>query len=182
VLAAGAQVARLVPERMLPVWPGRGTVSLLPQAATPPLDIVACRLGYVTPAVDGIRCAGATMARDEATDPRIDDQIENLQRLDMILPGFGKELDPALLAGRTSFRPMSPDRLPLAGALLPSADLPADGLHVLSGFGARGLVWATLAAELLASRIAGEPLPLEADLAAASDPARFQSKPPRRRL
>jgi tRNA 5-methylaminomethyl-2-thiouridine biosynthesis bifunctional protein len=182
VLAAGAQVARLVPERMLPVWPGRGTVSLLSEAATPPLDVVACRLGYVTPAVDGIRCAGATMAHDEATEPRIDDHVENLHRLDMILPGYGKGLDPALLAGRTSFRPMSPDRLPLAGALPPSADLPADGLHVLSGFGARGLVWATLAAELLACRIAGEPLPLEADLAAASDPARFQAKPPRRRL
>lgn len=182
VLAAGAQVARLVPERILPVWPGRGTVSLLPEAATPRLDIVACRLGYVTPAVDGIRCAGATMARDDATEPRIDDHVENLHRLDMILPAFGHGLDPGRLVGRTSFRPMSPDRLPLAGPLPPARDAPADGLHVISGFGARGLVWAALAAETLACRIAGEPPPLEADLAAASDPARFQSKPPRRRL
>jgi tRNA 5-methylaminomethyl-2-thiouridine biosynthesis bifunctional protein len=122
------------------------------------------------------------MARDFDPAPRIDDHIENLHRLNMILPGYARDLDPARLPGRTSFRPMSPDRLPLAGALPPASDLPADGLHVLSGFGARGLVWATLAAELLASRIAGEPLPLEADLAAAGDPARFQSKPPRRRL
>ncbi|MDP2794927.1 MAG: bifunctional tRNA (5-methylaminomethyl-2-thiouridine)(34)-methyltransferase MnmD/FAD-dependent 5-carboxymethylaminomethyl-2-thiouridine(34) oxidoreductase MnmC [Sulfurisoma sp.] len=181
VLAAGAQVGRLVPERLLPVWPGRGTVSLLPEAATPALDIVACRLGYVTPAVDGIRCAGATMARDDDTAPRIDDHVENLHRLDMILPGFGKGLDPARLQGRTSFRPMSPDRLPLAGPLLAAADAPPDGLYVLSGFGARGLVWATLTAELLASRIAGEPLPLEADLVAAVEPARFLAKPPRYR-
>lgn len=181
VLAAGAQVGRLVPERPLPVWPGRGTVSLLPAGSTPPLDIVACRLGYVTPAVDGIRCAGATMARDDASAPRRDDHLENLQRLDMILPGFGKALDPAQLAGRTSFRPMSPDRLPLAGPLLPALDAPSDGLHVLSGFGARGLVWAALTAELLASRIAGEPLPVAADLAAATEPARFLAKPPRRR-
>ncbi|MBU0753248.1 MAG: bifunctional tRNA (5-methylaminomethyl-2-thiouridine)(34)-methyltransferase MnmD/FAD-dependent 5-carboxymethylaminomethyl-2-thiouridine(34) oxidoreductase MnmC [Gammaproteobacteria bacterium] len=181
VLAAGAYIGRLVPERMLPVWPGRGTVSLLPQSATPSLDIVACRLGYVTPAVDGIRCAGATMARDDDSEPRAADHIENLHRLDMILPGFGKALDQDELAGRTSFRPMSPDRLPLAGALLPALDAVADGLHVLSGFGARGLVWTTLAAELLACRITGEPLPLEADLAAAAEPARFLAKPPRRR-
>jgi tRNA 5-methylaminomethyl-2-thiouridine biosynthesis bifunctional protein len=120
------------------------------------------------------------MARDDETAPRIDDQIENLHRLDMILPAFGKALDPAQLAGRTSFRPMSPDRLPLAGPLLPALDEPSDGLHILSGFGARGLVWATLTAELLASRIAGEPLPLEADLIAAAEPARFLAKPPRR--
>ncbi len=181
VLAAGAQVGRLVPERLLPVWPGRGTVSLLPEGDTPPLDIVACRLGYVTPAVDGIRCAGATMARDFDPAPRRDDHVENLHRLDMILPGFGQTLDPAQLAGRTSFRPMSPDRLPLAGPMLAAADASPDGLHVISGFGARGLVWATLTAELLASRIAAEPLPLEADLAAAAEPARFLAKPPRRR-
>jgi tRNA 5-methylaminomethyl-2-thiouridine biosynthesis bifunctional protein len=182
VLAAGAQVARLVPGRVLPVWPGRGTISLLPEADTPSLDVVACRLGYVTPAVDGIRCAGATMAREDDSAPRDDDHVENLHRLDMILPGFGKGLDPAKLAGRTSLRPMSPDRLPLAGSLPPSVEAAADGLHVLSGFGARGLVWAALAAELLACRVAGEPLPLEADLAAACDPARFLAKPPRRRL
>jgi tRNA 5-methylaminomethyl-2-thiouridine biosynthesis bifunctional protein len=181
VLAAGARIGRLLPERLLPVWPGRGTVSLLPEGDTPPLDIVACRLGYVTPAVDGIRCAGATMARDDDTAPRRDDHVENLHRLDMILPGFGQGLDPARLAGRTSFRPMSPDRLPLAGPLLAATDAPPDGLHVLSGFGARGLVWATLTAELLASRIAGEPLPLEADLVAAAAPARFLAKPPRHR-
>jgi tRNA 5-methylaminomethyl-2-thiouridine biosynthesis bifunctional protein len=179
VLAAGAHIQRLIPERLLPVWPGRGTVSLLPEAATPPLDIVACRLGYVTPAVGGSRCAGATMERDDATLPRRDDHVENLSRLDNILPAFANGIDPDHLAGRTSFRPMSPDRLPLAGALPPSAHADGDGLFVLSGFGARGLVWATLTAELLASQICGESLPVEADLAAACDPRRFMRKPPR---
>jgi len=188
VLAAGAHVGRLVPERLLPVWPGRGTVSLLPAGDLPALDTarecVICRLGYVTPALEGIRCAGATMAREEFSEdaaPRIEDHLENLHRLDMILPGYARALDVTRLPGRTSFRPMSPDRLPLAGVLPPAAGETPDGLHVLSGFGARGLVWATLTAELLASRIAGDPLPLETDLAAACDPARFHIKPPRRR-
>jgi tRNA 5-methylaminomethyl-2-thiouridine biosynthesis bifunctional protein len=54
------------------------------------------------------------------------------------------------------------------------ADLPAlPGLFLIDGFGARGLVWSALAGELLASRIAGDPLPLETELAAAVDPRRF---------
>ena len=41
------------------------------------------------------------------------------------------------------------------------------------GLSARGIVWAPLAAELLASRLEGDPLPIERDLVAAVDPARF---------
>ena len=47
------------------------------------------------------------------------------------------------------------------------------GLHVASGYGARGFVWAPLMAELLASQILGDPMPIENELAAAVDPARF---------
>jgi len=49
---------------------------------------------------------------------------------------------------------------------------------VLSGYGARGLAWSTLAAELLASLIDGEP-PSERNLCDAVDPARFLLRPPR---
>jgi glycine/D-amino acid oxidase-like deaminating enzyme len=37
----------------------------------------------------------------------------------------------------------------------------------------RGLVWAPLCAEILAAQLNGEPTPVERDLAAALDPARF---------
>jgi tRNA 5-methylaminomethyl-2-thiouridine biosynthesis bifunctional protein len=86
----------------------------------------------------------------------------------MLLPGFGKTLDPAMLDGRVSFRPMSPDRLPIVGPLSAS-----EGRWIIDGFGARGLVFASICAELLASQIGGEPLPLENDLVAALAPARF---------
>ena len=46
------------------------------------------------------------------------------------------------------------------------------------GFGARGLVWSALAAELLASQLEGDPLPLTRDLCEAVDPARFVLRPP----
>jgi tRNA 5-methylaminomethyl-2-thiouridine biosynthesis bifunctional protein len=47
------------------------------------------------------------------------------------------------------------------------------GVHAALGLGASGLLWAPLCAELLASQLEGEPLPLERDLAAALDPGRF---------
>ncbi len=169
VLANGIDAPLLAPEFKLPIRVGRGQVSHLPEAATPPFGIVATRLGYVTPAVDGIRCAGATMTSgDRDCAPRLADHVENLYRLDMLLPGYGKGLDPATLDGRVSFRPMSPDRLPLVGPLAAS-----EGLWIIDGFGARGLVFAPICAELLASQIDNAPSPLEDDLVAALAPARF---------
>ncbi len=172
VLANGIGAAALAPGHKLPIRPGRGQVSHVPESATPPMNIVATRLGYVTPAVDGIRCAGATTQVDDL-DPgsRLADHVENLFRLDMLLPGFAQGLSAADLQGRVSFRPMSPDRLPLVGPLAA-----ADGLWLINGFGARGLVFASICAELLASQIDGEPLPLESDLVRALDPQRFAAR------
>jgi len=176
VLANGVDATALLPDCRLPIRAGRGMVSHIPEAATPRCEIVTTRIGYVTPAIDGIRCSGATMAIDDRDpEPRLADHAENLQRLDMALPGFGAGLDPATLAGRVSFRPMSPDRLPIVG---PLAD--GDGLWIIDGFGARGLVFAAICAELLASRIDGGPLPVESDLARAVDPARFSRRVVRR--
>jgi tRNA 5-methylaminomethyl-2-thiouridine biosynthesis bifunctional protein len=56
------------------------------------------------------------------------------------------------------------------------------GLYSLLGYASRGLIWAPLAAEFLASQLNGEPLPIEADLAAALDPARFLLKKQRRNM
>jgi tRNA 5-methylaminomethyl-2-thiouridine biosynthesis bifunctional protein len=54
-------------------------VSHLPEAATAAMDIVATRLGYVTPPLDGLRCAGATLQADDLdASPRLADHVENL--------------------------------------------------------------------------------------------------------
>ena len=178
VLANGIGAAALAPGYSLPIRPGRGLVSHLPAAETPAFDIVATRLGYVTPAIDGLRCAGATMTADDLDPaPRLADHAENLFRLEMLLPGFAKDIEAAALAGRVSFRPMSPDRLPLVGPLAAS-----DGLWIINGFGARGMVFSSICAELLASQIDDEPLPLESDLVRALDPLRFAAKPGRHRV
>ncbi|MBI4995566.1 MAG: bifunctional tRNA (5-methylaminomethyl-2-thiouridine)(34)-methyltransferase MnmD/FAD-dependent 5-carboxymethylaminomethyl-2-thiouridine(34) oxidoreductase MnmC [Rhodocyclales bacterium] len=171
VLANGIDTPRLLPTA--PIRVGRGLVSHLPAAAVPPFNIVATRNGYVTPAVDGIHCAGATLDADDLDpSPRLADHRENLLRLDAILPGYASRLAPETLAGRVGFRPMSPDRLPIVGpAVGPAAA--SDGLWILNGFGARGLVWASLCAEVLASQLAGDPLPVERELAGALALSRF---------
>jgi tRNA 5-methylaminomethyl-2-thiouridine biosynthesis bifunctional protein len=53
------------------------------------------------------------------------------------------------------------------------------GLWCVQGFGARGIVWSALMADLLLSKIEGEPLPLESDLVEALEPARFTIRPKR---
>lgn len=191
VMASGIDAPRFAPLRWLPQRVGRGQVTHLAASATPPLQQVVCRQGYVTPPVDGLRIAGASLVMGD-TDPclRLTEQQDNLAKLEKILPGFLDALPASVretLCGRVGFRPVSPDRLPIVGAVpvgpTPDRPLPANlrlpqlprhpGLYCLQGFGARGLVWATLMAELLAARIEGEPLPLESDLVQSLDPGRF---------
>ncbi len=116
--------------------------------------------------------------------------MANLTRLEAILPGAGHGLDPQRLTGRVGFRAVAPDRLPVVGpiAAAPPPDREAqlpdiprlEGAYALLGLASRGIVWATLAAEFLASRLEGEPLPLETDLSASLDPARFLLRSVRR--
>lgn len=188
VLANAADARRLGGCDWLPLRSARGQATLVPETATPPLDMVVCRLGYVTPALDGLRVCGASfLAGDEDPQPRLEEQQDNLAKLNFILPGFAKDLAAADLGSRVGFRPISPDRLPMLGPL-PENTAPATGarlqtlprrpgLWLASGFGARGFVWSAWAGEFLASQMAGDPLPLEGDLADALDPARFLLKP-----
>ncbi|MBS1161211.1 MAG: mnmC [Proteobacteria bacterium] len=184
IMASGATATRFAQFSWLPQRPARGQVSHLPADATPPLDIVVCRQGgYAMPEVDGLRLIGATSQLNDA-DPaeRLADHIENLDKLEFNLPGFGQAIDPATLRGRVGFRPMSPDRLPIVGPLPDPGFSGTPRLHALPrqsglwcvlGFGARGIVWSALMADLLLSQLEGEPLPLENDLVDALDPGRF---------
>ena len=191
ILANGTGIRHFETARSLPVRSARGQVSHLPAAADSVPRVVVCRLGYVSPAIDGVRCAGASfVADDEAPELRAEEHADNLAKLDFILPGFSATVDAAAGDGRVGFRPVSPDRLPMVGGVVaslalppetPLADIPRQpGLYAVSGFGARGLVWSTIAAETLASRLDGDPHPIERDLADAIDPARFALRRARR--
>jgi tRNA 5-methylaminomethyl-2-thiouridine biosynthesis bifunctional protein len=54
------------------------------------------------------------------------DHAENLAKLDFILPGYGNGIQARDLAGRVGFRPLSPDRLPMIGAIGDAAAIDPD--------------------------------------------------------
>jgi tRNA 5-methylaminomethyl-2-thiouridine biosynthesis bifunctional protein len=182
VLACGAGAAAFPEAAALPLAAVRGQVTHLDAAALPQLPLVLCREAYLTPAAHGVASAGATYDLD--LDPALRDasQVENIERLRALLADPAAAAN-APLAGRVGFRSVAPDRLPLvgrlpdfgaAGATERLRDVPRHpGLYSLLGYASRGLIWAPLAAELLAASLEGEPLPLEASLADALDPARF---------
>lgn len=186
VLANSAEALRLAPQKSVRLRRVRGQLSFLPGERLARLRAVVLRGGYVLPPVDGIAVAGATYDfDDEDPAPRATSHAANLERLERILPGVSAGLEAAALQGRVGFRAVARDRLPLIGALADEKAAPrrknpglADlarkpGLYGAFAYGSRGLLWAGLGGELLASLIEREPLPLEARLADAVDPARF---------
>ena len=187
VMASGVAAPGFEQFAWLPQRSGRGQVSHLPAAAAPTLNTVLFQIGYAVPAVDGLSLIGASLSYEDGdTGERTADHADNLARLRLTLPGFAAGTDPATLHGRVGFRPMSPDRLPIVGAVPDLAaatpntrlhNLPRQpGLWCVQGFGARGIVWSALMADLLVSQLEGEPLPLERDLVDALDPGRFLLK------
>jgi len=124
------------------------------------------RGGMVLPPIDGVCVVGATYdLEDEDAALREDSHAGNLERLRSILgvAVHGKA------EGRVSFRAVTPDRLPVVGRL-------AEGVHGAFAYGSRGLVWAALAAELIASELEGDPLPIEGKLVDALRPERFRKR------
>lgn len=172
VFATGADGAGLDPLAPLRLGRTRGQVSHLPAGALPAVRHAVCGDGYLTPALQGMHCLGATYAHDDEQAERVAEHADNLRHLKVLMPDAVGTFDSARLTGRVGFRATTPDRLPLVGAL-PARQPEAAGLYGLLGLGSRGLVWSALAAEYLASRLDGDPSPLETDLARALDPARW---------
>jgi tRNA 5-methylaminomethyl-2-thiouridine biosynthesis bifunctional protein len=202
MLANAWDALRLLDLHHWPVQRVRGQISLYdnPGAAEaqrirlPWLPLAGA--GYVLPALDGQALFGATSsAHDDDGETRHADQATNLQRLRLLSPQSlpaGDLLDADCLHGRVGWRCVAADRLPIIGAVPDEAawaQAPSDrlrdaprkaGLYLLSGLASRGISWATLGGQLLAAQISGGPLPLEASLVDAVDPARFALRAARR--
>jgi tRNA 5-methylaminomethyl-2-thiouridine biosynthesis bifunctional protein len=201
VVATAHQAAELLrpwTDAPLPLVAVRGQVSLLP-AGTPGVTLPrhpVAGAGYALALPDGRLVCGATTQHDDA-DPavRAADHEHNLAQA-VRLGALHADAVPAALAaaqGRVGWRAVTPDRLPLIGAvpLLPPPGTRADqprliprlrdehgGLFVLTGLGSRGLTWAALAGRLLASWVTGSPCPVEADLRDALDVGRWVARRP----
>lgn len=201
VILATANATLAFPQAAhLPLQSVRGQITQLPATTNSrKLAKVLCTDGYVTPARNQTHCLGATFT-PEISEPhmRVEDHQHNLHTLHGLSPALftaldAGQLDVQALDGRAALRCASPDYLPMAGPLLDAAQTEAayatgalrghraiaaqlpwlDGLYVNTAHGSKGLVSAPLCAELLASMINHEPLPMDASLARALDPNRF---------
>lgn len=197
VVAAGVDSNALLPAPGLPLRTVRGQTTQLPAAATRPLRTVLCHAGYIAPAVHGEHCIGATFApRDPRRDLRPGDHRDNIDQLARALPAWAASLaalDAETLEGRAELRCASPDYLPMLGAVpsvprfrerfaalgrnarqtLEATGAYVPGLYTSTAHGSRGLSYAALGAEVLASEICGEAPPVPAALRRALAPARF---------
>lgn len=171
LLACGADTTALAAFAGLPVNKVRGQVSHVRSPTLAALKTVICHKGYLTPALDGLHCVGATFDRTASVAVVSEaDDAENLATLQQQLqsPAWSQYLQ--LDSAKAAFRATVPDHLPLAGL----SALPAIWLH--TGLGARGLLFAPLLAEYLACCLSEEPMPLTEQQITMLHPARFAKK------
>ncbi|RFC42733.1 MAG: tRNA 5-methylaminomethyl-2-thiouridine biosynthesis bifunctional protein [Verrucomicrobia bacterium] len=186
VLANAFESTRFAQAEHLHFKKVRGQVTHVPASHLPPLGCVLSRDGYLTPPLEGHYSLGATYDfGSEEESLTVECQNVNLARMPLLLEGTSVALDSLL--GRVGFRTLTPDRLPVVGAMPDFEAQPAPpgalgtlprqaGLFTLLGLGSRGVVWSALAGETLAALIEGEAPPLPSDLLEAMDPARFLAR------
>ncbi|MFA5494912.1 MAG: FAD-dependent 5-carboxymethylaminomethyl-2-thiouridine(34) oxidoreductase MnmC [Porticoccaceae bacterium] len=195
ILANAAGTARFAQTDHLPLRQIRGQISTFPaNGQSLKLSTVICGAGYLVPSRDGFHSLGATYDLDDRdVRTRDEDHSRNLATLAATDRTLGKLFAPPALDGRAALRCTTPDYLPIAGpaprlatftedyqalrrnarADIPLAGTCWPGLWLNCGHGSRGLTYAPLAAELIASLINGEPSPLPRELATALHPGRF---------
>ncbi len=198
VLANGHEFDRFAQSQSLPLAKVKGQVSHIP--TTPELsklNTVLCYDGYMTPCNPNNQqhCIGASYDRthiDQQFDPQA--QQDNAEKLAQCLPSqtWPHDVDVSANQSRQGVRCVSRDHLPFIGnvgdfnAIVENyrnlAELDEQHaepvanyqqLYCLVGLGSRGLSSAPLMAELLASHICADPLPLAVDLLEALHPSRM---------
>lgn len=197
VLANAGDALRLLHRPPWPLGAVRGQLSLLPAdgvarhgLSLPALPVAGA--GYLLQTADGSALFGATSDREDA-DPTVrdTDHARNLQQAARLLDGL-RHVATHELKGRTGWRWVTDDRLPIVGAVpdeVAAGNSRLDhargvprvpGLFVFTALGSRGITWSALGARVLAATITGTPVPLEASLVDAIDPARFIARASRR--
>ena len=196
IICVGEHSDRFAQTAALPIVGVRGQVSHVQASpASDKLKTVLCHKGYFTPAYLGHHCMGATFEKNsksrdvtEQDNKTNREQLLNFYSHCEFATSLGNISD-AKAAVRCSFI----DHLPMAGEWAEQVDYTKafanlrqgkryqyqplnktqQGLHILTGFGARGLCSAPLAAEHLVSHLSGEPSPMSERVSQAIHPARF---------
>jgi tRNA 5-methylaminomethyl-2-thiouridine biosynthesis bifunctional protein len=118
--------------------------------------------GYVLPALDGLCAVGSSYVHGaEQIEPSLEGAQGNVARATGLLglADLTGIADLATMAGWAGWRAVLPGRLPAIGPVAQT-----EGLWVATGFASRGLTWSSLAGDLIAGALSGEPLALERDI------------------
>ncbi|SFN56050.1 bifunctional tRNA (5-methylaminomethyl-2-thiouridine)(34)-methyltransferase MnmD/FAD-dependent 5-carboxymethylaminomethyl-2-thiouridine(34) oxidoreductase MnmC [Xenorhabdus japonica] len=200
IIANGHCLPQFEQTKKLPVTAVRGQVSHIPTTNNlRQLKSVLCYDGYMTPVNPNnqYHCIGASYQRKQLdTQYSSVEQQENRERLLKCFPDvdWPQEIDISEEKSRQGIRCVIRDHMPMIGNVPVLSELMdkyanlsqqvnADkvieespcypNLFVLGALGSRGLCSTPLSAELLASQIFGEALPLDDETLAALHPNRF---------
>lgn len=201
VLANAGDASPLLGEAGPTMQRVRGQISMM-RASDPALpqmpQVAIAGAGYLLPEVNGQAIFGATaQPGDPDASVRVADHAANVAQLER-LTGTRLDVNLERLEGRTAWRWVTADRLPVIGAVPDPHGVAAQrgqralrldqprfvprlpGLFVFTALGSRGITWSALGAQVLAALISGAPAPIEASLLDAVDPARFIARRARR--
>jgi len=175
IIAAGFDSIKFEQCKAVPLSAARGQVSHI--TSTPKLSQLKrtiCHEGYLTPALDRQHCMGATFKRhDENIEYRPSEQTDNHKKLKKCVANQAW-VDSIILndQAHTAIRCTTRDHFPYLGQLTDYSKLKSHyqqgiqsihnlpDIYLFTGLGSRGLCSAPLLAEILASKINNESLPI----------------------
>lgn len=187
VLSTGATDRSLCPGQPIPSLVG-GQMTRI-KASLPAVGPLALSgKGYCLPERDGQHWLGATYRRDaHFVGVRDEDNAANLRHLGWVDAALKHPASVQVSGAWFGVRAVWPDRFPAVGALVRDADTDATAtappqcaaagpgtIYLNLGHGSRGLLYAPLAAQLLADRICGLPEPLPDVLSDLFSPYRIR--------
>jgi tRNA 5-methylaminomethyl-2-thiouridine biosynthesis bifunctional protein len=186
IVCGGAETLNINIVNKLPLTSVRGQVtSMHSNEHIEKLATVLCHKGYLTPKNNNIHCIGATFDKNDFdTKTRSEDDEYNINILSECLNTTFKATKwdkKDIVSSKARLRCMTPDHLPLVGAMPDLTahretyahlakdknwryDQPApviNNLYVMTGFGARGLCSAPLLADIISADICGLPYPVD---------------------
>ncbi|EMK25636.1 bifunctional tRNA (5-methylaminomethyl-2-thiouridine)(34)-methyltransferase MnmD/FAD-dependent 5-carboxymethylaminomethyl-2-thiouridine(34) oxidoreductase MnmC [Leptospira kirschneri] len=182
-------------EEPFPIRKVRGQlISLKETEKSSRISNILCAEHYLTPSVLGEHILGSTFDEFDLNPlPRKKDTDQLLEFVQNKYPSLNFDSS-CVFAEKVGLRAQTPDRLPILGPIFDprefrkiykEIDLPKNrnkifpnlktirGLYVFGGLGSRGIVSSFLGAEILASLILGEPIPVESSILEYLHPARF---------
>jgi len=193
VLANAWQVKHFEQLEHIHLQPARGQISLFKaNQQSSSLKLPISFEGYLMPENNNQHVSGASFVVDDCdTELREEEFQENLLDINKWFKNLFFKDD--ICGGRASVRAVSPDRVPVLGAVVDQSQAASDyadlykgkpaykyprakaltGLYVNTGHGARGFSSAFLCSELLAAMICDEPLPVSNRVRYALHPSRF---------